>query len=248
VDTARDTRAREKPTASRRALRVALERCEILNLQLEEKEWEREALETRAIEAERLVEEVTARNQSPTTIDPPGRLKEEMDRNGYLRRLLAKAEQRRGEARGREKDAVSAYEALLKTRKREEDEFARVSARLEDELRGARLRVGAERSRNLALERALANANVELAEQHGHRRNASRVLGAAIAATCVLLLRILAGGRGGSIAHGTYGGGRDGKYGRDAYIAEAAARAAKLKTDGAARSNPTAGAGFGSAV
>ena len=104
-----------------------------------------------------------------------------------------------------------------------------------------RRRVSAEKARSQALERAVSRANVELAEQHRRRQSASRLLGMAVAAIVVLVLRVLAGGR--DDAPGTAGG-----YpgGREAYVADTAARAAN-----AARANPSragGAAGFGPAV
>jgi hypothetical protein len=72
----------------------------MLAMRLEENEFLREALETRVAEAERVAEQALASKQSSVS-DQLDRLREEVDRNAYLRRLLKKAEQRRGEARAR---------------------------------------------------------------------------------------------------------------------------------------------------
>ena len=242
-DTAQETRgggvrARDaRGFDSRRATRVALERAEMLAMKLEENEFLREALETRVAEAERAAEEAKAMKQSATG-DQLDRLREEADRNAYLRRLLKKAEQRRGEARAREREASAKFEALQSSAHRDAATFALRLDRYEAESRGARRRVGAEKARNQALERALSRANVELAEQHRRRKSASQLLGMAFAAVVVLVLRVLAGGRDGALE--TAGGYRGG---REAYVADAAARAAN-----AARAAPASAAGFGPAV
>ena len=242
-DTAQETRgggvrARDaRGFDSRRATRVALERAEMLAVKLEENEFLREALETRVAEAERAAEAAVARKRSATG-DQLDRLREEADRNAYLRRLLKKAEQRRGEARAREREASAKFEALQSSAHRDAAAFALRLDRYEAESRGARRRVGAEKARNQALERALSRANVELAEQHRRRKSASQLLGMAFAAVVVLVLRVLAGGRDGALE--TAGGYRGG---REAYVADAAARAAN-----AARAAPASAAGFGPAV
>ena len=240
-DTARETRGGGAPIVrlydSRRATRVALERAEMLAVKLEENEFLREALETRVAEAERAAEAAVARKRSATG-DQLDRLREEADRNAYLRRLLKKAEQRRGEARAREREASAKFEALQSSAHRDAAAFALRLDRYEAESRGARRRVGAEKARNQALERALSRANVELAEQHRRRKSASQLLGMAFAAVVVLVLRVLAGGRDGALE--TAGGYRGG---REAYVADAAARAAN-----AARAAPVSAAGFGPAV
>ena len=242
-DTAQETRGGGVPTRgtrgfdSRRATRVALERAEMLAMKLEENEFLREALETRVAEAERAAEAAVARKQSATG-DQLDRLREEADRNAYLRRLLKKAEQRRGEARAREREASAKFEALQSSAHRDAAAFALRLDRYEAESRGARRRVGAEKARNQALERALSRANVELAEQHRRRKSASQLLGMAFAAVVVLVLRVLAGKRDGALE--TAGGYRGG---REAYVADAAARAAN-----AARAAPASAAGFGPAV
>jgi hypothetical protein len=240
-DTAQETRGGGDPIVrlydSRRATRVAFERAEMLAMKLEENEFLREALETRVAEAERAAEEALARKQSATG-DQLDRLREEADRNAYLRRLLKKAEQRRGEARAREREAGAKFEALQSSAHRDAAAFALRLDRYEAESRGARRRVGAEKARNQALERALSRANVELAEQHRRRKSASQLLGMAFAAVVVLVLRVLAGKRNGALE--TVGGYRGG---REAYVADAAARAAN-----AARAAPASAAGFGPAV
>jgi hypothetical protein len=240
-DTAQETRGGGAPNVrlydSRRATRVALERAEMLAMKLEENEFLREALETRVAEAERAAEAAEARKRSATG-DQLDRLREEADRNAYLRRLLKKAEQRRGEARAREREASAKFEALQSSAHRDAAAFALRLDRYEAESRGARRRVGAEKARNQALERALSRANVELAEQHRRRKSASQLLGMAFAAVVVLVLRVLAGKRNGALE--TVGGYRGG---REAYVADAAARAAN-----AARAAPASAAGFGPAV
>ena len=223
-----------------RDARGALERAETLAAKLEESEFLREALETRVAEAERVAEQALARKQAHVG-DQLESLKAEVDRNAYLRRLLKKAEQRRGEARAREREAAAKFEALRSSAHRDAATFALRIDRYEEETQGMRRRVSAEKARSQALERAVSRANVELAEQHRRRQSASRLLGMAVAAIVVLVLRVLAGGR--DDAPGTAGG-----YpgGREAYVADTAARAAN-----AARANPSragGAAGFGPAV
>ena len=235
-DTAHDTRGGGKTRGlggldSRRATRVALERAEMLAMKLEENEFLREALETRVAEAERAAEEALGRKQANTG-DQLDRLKAEVDRNAYLRRLLKKAEQRRGEARAREREAAAKFEALQSSAHRDAATFALRLDRYEEESRGMRRRVSAEKARNQALERAVSRANVELAEQHRRGKSASQLLGMAVAAVVVLILRVLAGGRGDPpMTAGGYPGGRE------AYVADTAARA-----------NPARAAGFGPAA
>ena len=208
-------------------------------MRLEENEFLREALETRVAEAERVAEEALASKQSSVS-DQLDRLREEVDRNAYLRRLLKKAEQRRGEARAREREAGAKFEALQSSAHRDAAAFASRLDRYEEESRGMRRRVSAEKARSQALERALSRANVELAEEHRRRKTASQLLGMAVAAVVVLVLRVLAGGRNDATRFADAGGYRGG---RQAYVADAAARAAN-----AARATPPRAAGFGPAV
>ena len=236
VDTAHDSSKRARGRTDR-ATRVALERAEMLAMRLEENEFLREALETRVAEAERVAEQALASKQSSVS-DQLDRLREEVDRNAYLRRLLKKAEQRRGEARAREREAGAKFEALQSSAHRDAAAFASRLDRYEEESRGMRRRVSAEKARSQALERALSRANVELAEQHRRGKTKSQLLGMAVAAVVVLVLRVLAGGRNDAPADaGGYRGGRQ------AYVADAAARAAN-----AARAAPPRAAGFGPAV
>ncbi len=235
-DTAHDSSKRARGRTDR-ATRVALERAEMLAMRLEENEFLREALETRVAEAERVAEQALASKQSSVS-DQLDRLREEVDRNAYLRRLLKKAEQRRGEARAREREAGAKFEALQSSAHRDAAAFASRLDRYEEESRGMRRRVSAEKARSQALERALSRANVELAEQHRRGKTKSQLLGMAVAAVVVLVLRVLAGGRNDAPADaGGYRGGRQ------AYVADAAARAAN-----AARAAPPRAAGFGPAV
>ena len=237
-DTAHDSSKRARGRTDR-ATRVALERAEMLAMRLEENEFLREALETRVAEAERVAEEALASKQSSVS-DQLDRLREEVDRNAYLRRLLKKAEQRRGEARAREREAGAKFEALQSSAHRDAAVFASRLDRYEEESRGMRRRVSAEKARSQALERALSRANVELAEEHRRRKTASQLLGMAVAAVVVLVLRVLAGGRNDATRFADAGGYRGG---RQAYVADAAARAAN-----AARATPPRAAGFGPAV
>jgi hypothetical protein len=234
-DTAHDSSKRARGRTDR-ATRVALERAEMLAMRLEENEFLREALETRVAEAERVAEQALASKQSSVS-DQLDRLREEVDRNAYLRRLLKKAEQRRGEARAREREAGAKFEALQSSAHRDAAAFASRLDRYEEESRGMRRRVSAEKARSQALERALSRANVELAEQHRRGKTKSQLLGMAVAAVVVLVLRVLAGGRNDAPADaGGYRGGRQ------AYVADAAARAAN-----AARAAPPRAPGVGPA-
>ena len=126
----------------------------MLAMKLEENEFLREALETRVAEAERAAEEAKAMKQSATG-DQLDRLREEADRNAYLRRLLKKAEQRRARARAREREASAKFEALQSSAHRDAATFALRLDRYEAESRGARAaRRRAEKARNQALDRA----------------------------------------------------------------------------------------------
>lgn len=199
LDTAKEASRRlgndDENQVNLRAYRNAIERAAMLAIQLEENEWSREALEARVVEAERVAEEAYSKTKSSNT-DQLAQLKEEVDRNGYLRRLLAKAEQRRQEARGREKEASIRLNALQNSFNQQAEDSQIKLERLEDETRGTRRRIQAEKHRSKALEHALSCANVELAEHHRHRKGASQMLGMALAAIVVLTLRIVAGGRG----------------------------------------------------
>ena len=239
-DTARNTSAKQigdtNGKLNSRAYRNLVAKCEMLTIQLEENEWSREALVARVTEAERAAESAAARTKN-TQLNELAQLKEEVDRNGYLRRLLGKADQRRQEARGREKEVSVRLGVLQNSHNARGEEFSAKLQRLEEESRGARRRVLAERTRGHALDRVLANANVELAEQHRLRRRGSTLLGMAFCAIVVLLLRVLAGGRG-----GVGGGGKNEKrISADAYRSTSSANMA-------ARTDPHRGAGFGPSV
>ena len=189
-----------------RALLAALERAET---RLEEKEWEREAMATRLAEAESALARVESIDGARFA-----QLQAEAEQNGYLRRLLKRAEETRSEARARAKSARQALVArdadLERFRRRYERDLTRADA----EAKGLRRRVAAERARGGALETALAEANVELAAAHRRHLGTFQTLGVALGAIVALAMRVYFGPRVGGYARGGedgagggYGGG-----------------------------------------
>jgi hypothetical protein len=189
-----------------RALLVALERAET---RLEEKEWEREAMATRLAEAESALARVESIDGARFA-----QLQAEAEQNGYLRRLLKRAEETRSEARARAKSARQALVArdaeLERFRRRHERDLTRADA----EAKGLRRRVAAERARGGALETALAEANAELAAAHRRHLGTFQTLGVALGAIVALAMRVYFGPRVGGYARGgvdgaggAYGGG-----------------------------------------
>ena len=170
------------------SLRSALEHAE---LRLEEKEWEREALAARVAEAER----ARARDVSSATETQLGRLREEVDRNAYLRRLLKRAEQTRGAARTREKEARARAVALEREFQTHRQGAERDLQRADEELAGLRRRVGAERARGQALEARLEETEREFAEHRERSASTRRALGVALAVVLALCLRVWLGPR-----------------------------------------------------
>ena len=170
------------------SLRSALEHAE---LRLEEKEWEREALAARVEEAER----ARARDVSSATETQLGRLREEVDRNAYLRRLLKRAEQTRGAARTREKEARARAVALEREFQTHRQVVERDLQRADEELAGLRRRVGAERARGKALEARLEETEREFAEHRERAASTRRALGVALAVALALCLRVWLGPR-----------------------------------------------------
>ena len=189
-----------------RDLLVALERAET---RLEEKEWEREAMATRLAEAESALARVESIDGARFA-----QLQAEAEQNGYLRRLLKRAEETRSEARARAKSARQALVArdaeLERFRRRYERDLTRADA----EAKGLRRRVAAERARGGALETALAEANAELAAAHRRHLGTFQTLGVALGALVALAMRVYFGPRVGGYARGGvdgagggYGGG-----------------------------------------
>lgn len=189
-----------------RALLVALERAE---MRLEEKEWEREAMATRLAEAESALARVESIDGARFA-----QLQAEAEQNGYLRRLLKRAEETRSEARARAKSARQALVArdaeLERFRRRYERDLTRADA----EAKGLRRRVAAERARGGALETALAEANAELGAAHRRHLGTFQTLGVALGALVALAMRVYFGPRVGGYARGGvdgagggYGGG-----------------------------------------
>ena len=196
--TAGETFANDDPRAfhTRRALLAALSRAET---RLEEKEWEREAMATRLAEAESALSRVESIDSARFA-----QLQAEAEQNGYLRRLLKRAEETRSEARARAKSAGQALVARDAELERSRRRYERDVSRADAETKGLKRRVAAERARGGALETALAEANAELAAAHRRHLGTFQTLGVALAALVALAMRVYFGPRIGP--DGTGGG------------------------------------------
>ena len=200
--TAAETFANDDPRAfhTRRALLAALSRAET---RLEEKEWEREAMATRLAEAESALSRVESIDSARFA-----QLQAEAEQNGYLRRLLKRAEATRSEARARAKSAGQALVARDAELERSRRRYERDVSRADAETKGLKRRVAAERARGGALETALAEANAELAAAHRRHLGTFQTLGVALAALVALAMRVYFGPRiGADGAGGGYGNG-----------------------------------------
>ena len=200
--TAAETFANDDPRAfhTPRALLAALSRAET---RLEEKEWEREAMATRLAEAESALSRVESIGSARFA-----QLQAEAEQNGYLRRLLKRAEETRSEARARAKSAGQALVARDAELERSRRRYERDVSRADAETKGLKRRVAAERARGGALETALAEANAELAAAHRRHLGTFQTLGVALAALVALAMRVYFGPRiGPDGAGGGYGNG-----------------------------------------
>ena len=122
-------------------------------------------------------------------------LQAEAEQNGYLRRLLKRAEETRSEARARAKSAGQALVARDAELERSRRRYERDVSRADAETKGLKRRVAAERARGGALETALAEANAELAAAHRRHLGTFQTLGVALAALVALAMRVYFGPR-----------------------------------------------------
>jgi len=166
------------------------EEIERLNAELESMRWGREALETRAVEAERAVAELQA-NKIEKALDPQNQLtneqvaalRAEIEQVEYLKRLLARAEQMRNAARAETKQARDKHERDLEIVRKE-------VAAMDEEMMNLRQRVKTDKTKIETLERTTIEAADEFATLYSRQENTRRLLMVCVVVIIALAVRL----------------------------------------------------------
>ena len=130
-------------------------------------------------------------------------LQAEAEQNGYLRRLLKRAEETRSEARARAKSAGQALVARDAELERSRRRYERDVSRADAETKGLN-DASPRNARAVRARAALAGAN---ANRLAHRRHSDARRNAALAALVALAMRVYFGPRIGPDGAGGYGNG-----------------------------------------
>lgn len=193
---ARETTSAMMPTASGDAtakdaeISSLKEEIERLNAELESMRWGREALETRAVEAERAVAEMRA-NKIEKALDPQNQLTDEqvaalraeIEQVEYLKRLLARAEQMRNAARAETKQARDKHERDLEIVRKE-------VAAMDEEMMNLRQRVKTDKTKIETMERTTIEAADEFATLYSRQENTRRLLMVCVVVIIALAVRL----------------------------------------------------------
>lgn len=193
---ARETTSAMMPTASGDATAKDAEisslkgEIERLNAELESMRWGREALETRAVEAERAVAEMRA-NKIEKALDPQNQLTDEqvaalraeIEQVEYLKRLLARAEQMRNAARAETKQARDKHERDLEIVRKE-------VAAMDEEMMNLRQRVKTDKTKIETMERTTIEAADEFATLYSRQENTRRLLMVCVVVIFALAVRL----------------------------------------------------------
>lgn len=193
---ARETTSAMMPTASGDATAKDTEisslkgEIERLNAELESMCWGREALETRAVEAERAVAEMRA-NKIEKALDPQNQLTDEqvaalraeIEQVEYLKRLLARAEQMRNAARAETKQARDKHERDLEIVRKE-------VAAMDEEIMNLRQRVKTDKTKIETMERTTIEAADEFATLYSRQENTRRLLMVCVVVIFALAVRL----------------------------------------------------------
>lgn len=166
------------------------EEIERLNAELESMRWGREALETRAVEAERAVAEMRA-NKIEKALDPQNQLTDEqvaalraeIEQVEYLKRLLARAEQMRNAARAETKQARDKHERDLEIVRKE-------VAAMDEEMTNLRQRVKTDKTKIETMERTTIEAADEFATLYSRQENTRRLLMVCVVVIFALAVRL----------------------------------------------------------
>ena len=168
-----------------------------LSLELESMRWEREALEVRTLEAEKIAAEAQAKTVSQAlspenqlTNEQVAALKAEIEQVDYLKRLLARAEQMRNTARLETKQARDKHEKDLETLRAE-------LTTMDEEMENLRRRVKNDRVKIEAMEKATIEAADEFRALYHRQELTRRLLGATFIVIFALIVQFgLAGNLG----------------------------------------------------
>ena len=168
-----------------------------LSLELESMRWEREALEARTLEAEKIAAEAQAKTVSQAlspenqlTNEQVAALKAEIEQVDYLKRLLARAEQMRNTARLETKQARDKHEKDLETLRAE-------LTTMDEEMENLRRRVKNDRIKIEAMEKATIEAADEFRALYHRQELTRRLLGATFIVIFALIVQFgLAGNLG----------------------------------------------------
>lgn len=168
-----------------------------LSLELESMRWEREALEARTLEAEKIAAEAQAKTVSQAlspenqlTNEQVAALKAEIEQVDYLKRLLARAEQMRNTARLETKQARDKHEKDLETLRAE-------LTTMDEEMENLRRRVKNDRVKIEAMEKATIEAADEFRALYHRQELTRRLLGATFIVIFALIVQFgLAGNLG----------------------------------------------------
>lgn len=183
-------RASGDATAKDAEISSLKEEIERLNAELESMRWGREALETRAIEAERAVAEMRA-NKIEKALDPQNQLTDEqvaalraeIEQVEYLKRLLARAEQMRNAARAETKQARDKHERDLEIVRKE-------VAAMDEEMMNLRQRVKTDKTKIETMERTTIEAADEFATLYSRQENTRRLLMVCVVVIFALAVRL----------------------------------------------------------
>jgi len=175
-----------------------------LTEELERAKWAREALEARAVEAERVAAEAQSKTIE-TALDPSNQLtaeqvaalRAEIEQVEYLKRLLARAEQMRNSARQETKAAREKHEKDLEIIREE-------VAKMDAEMEKLRKRVKGDKAKLAAMERATVEAADEFATLFARYENTRRLFAASIVAILALVVRIFLSGESGLVMKNMY--------------------------------------------
>lgn len=185
---------------------VAALRADVARLseELERAKWSREALEARAVEAERIAAEAKSKTIE-TALDPSNQLtaeqvaalRAEIEQVEYLKRLLARAEQMRNSARQETKAAREKHERDLEIIREE-------VATMDAEMENLRKRVKGDKAKLAAMERATVEAADEFATLFARHENTRRMFAASLVAILALVVRIFMSGASGLVMKNMY--------------------------------------------